>query len=186
MRKLILTVSLLLSSIAAFTFPVSCGALVEPQDIQMRKLMQARNVQQMEDVTRTIDEILASQVACQIELKSSTVPVSCFEVLKWEKREKILSAAQVSETWRWLEDFCISRARTLRTSAKVRIVVGALAVPRSCRNILIRRLQELEYIETERSPDRVFDRRHYLSSSSDHRPTVPRPARINQGKLIQP
>ncbi len=140
-------------------------ALPEPRDIQLYKLMHARSLQQVEDIAQLTDQVLTAQSACQVELKSTAVPVSCFEVLRWEKSEKILAPAQADKTGRWLAELCTNRASNLRLNAKIQMLSRNMALPYSCRQVLLGRLREFEYIEVEVAPENVFGRRHVQTFS---------------------
>lgn len=128
------------------------------ESMRAQLLVQPRADHDMAEQLARLDRAKALRTLCDVQLKTSKLPVSCFELLDVEKNLRILSKSQWAENLKRIDETCVSVARKLSDFKDVQF---ELQIPQSkCRDVVQDRREKLKYGSTLRRPAEVFSTRH--------------------------
>ena len=103
-------------------------------------------------------EYLANiRAQCEIQLKYGMLPARCFEVIRIEKRDGLLSNEKFKSTEAWLGENCEERAGQPGELKCDRNQLRLLT--KTCREIAERKMNDQHYKDITMNPSSLFKRR---------------------------
>lgn len=139
----------LTTSVLSVLFGLHAGASVSNQS-ELQRLLQVSSLQALEsEVSRATERDLLRD-ACQAELKARIIPRSCFK-----RSIDLVESARLTR-------ICVKSARSSRS--RLDLAGENDVLPLACRQVASERLEDLLYIDEDRSPEQSEVRPHSQTS----------------------
>jgi hypothetical protein len=101
---------------------VAFGSRAEPLNLEqeyLRKLNHSHSARSVDLLQSTFEQIRMLRLACHLQLESSLVPTSCFEVLHFEERWGLRSRRERERAVQDLDERCRKAAQGLRLPSSI-------------------------------------------------------------------
>ncbi len=139
-----------------FAFILSFSAQAN-EETRVADLIRAPSLSNLKLKIKETDHLENIRTQCEIQLKYGMLPARCFEVIRIEKRDGLLSDEKFKKTEAWLIENCEERAaqpgETNRDQNQLRLL------PKACREIAERKLNDQHYRDITMNPSSLFKRR---------------------------
>jgi hypothetical protein len=78
--------------------------------LTLKKMIKAKNAQDLDQIVRGFDDLRILRMACDLQLKSKTVPASCYQALALEKKWGLSSPAKTAQMRERIDQRCAEAA----------------------------------------------------------------------------
>lgn len=148
MRKLFL--------ILVYLSPASLFA-EEPRELKLAEMLRATSITHFNTKLKELNRFESFQSECDIQLKFNMLPSSCFEVIEFERRHRILSEKNYLKAKMWLSENCIEQANQIVEVKESTLNLKPL--PEACRRIANDKLNDQQYRDVLANPSLLFKKR---------------------------
>lgn len=147
----------LVSVILAITC-VQLSQFVQASDeVKMADMIRAPSISKLKLTIKETHRLENIRAQCEIQLKYGMLPTQCFEVIRIEKRDRLLTDEKFQRTWMWLSDNCNERA--VQTGDIETSDSQLKLLPKPCRDLALRKMGDQQYRDVTMNPSLLFKRR---------------------------
>lgn len=122
-----------------------CGFSMSDGDHRAMALLTAKSAKDLKVAANSFDQFAESKSRCEFEIKAKIIPVSCYEYTHLNK--KSLTTGELKNQIQKLDELCTESMSKKKVDA-----LRTTYLSTSCKKIVERQNQEIDYIQKEQNP----------------------------------
>lgn len=139
-------------------------ASIDAADISsVKALIHASNLHEFEQLKRAEETLKQQQLICDAQLRSALIPFSCFQVLDLELKFARIEAEVAQTEMNRINRICSERASTSQNREHLRKALNVLRENEKsemCVKAVRQRFEDLSYMDEQKNPAALFNRRN--------------------------